>query len=340
MLHQTLRARQPLSTPDAAAGQGLHPVVHRILAARGIDPRDGLDLTLKHLLPPGGFKDMGRAAERVAAAIRRQESIQIVGDYDADGATSTALAILGLRSMGGQHIDYTVPNRFSDGYGLTSKLAGRIAASPPGLVITVDNGISSLQGVELLQARGVDVIVTDHHLAGEKLPPAYAIVNPNQPGCGFADKSIAGVGVMFYLLLAVNQALREQGFYEQRQRQPDLLEFLDLEISLSHLITSLAWWRLILFLLFQRLRPRGKVSLLPRIVDLITGRAEKEPRHVQQFAEWKQNHQHGDQQQVNDQRQINRQLPNAETPEAGEKLLHHDDVGVEHQRHHQTAKAD
>lgn len=230
MLQQVLRARQPLESvsAEACSRTDLHPVIFRILASRGIDPGTGLELTLKNLLPPDRFKDIDRAAARVAAAIRAQESIRIVGDYDADGATATALAVLGLRSMGGENIDYTVPNRFSDGYGLTRKLAMQIAAAPPDLVITVDNGISSVQGVELLQGRGVDVIVTDHHLAGEVLPPAHAIVNPNQPGCGFEDKSIAGVGVMFYLLLVVNQVLREQGYYDQQRPQPDLLAFLDL----------------------------------------------------------------------------------------------------------------
>ncbi len=230
MQSQTIQAREPAYTlpkPDNAQG-ALHPVISRVLANRNIDPHNGLQHGLKFLLAPDGFKDMGVAAARIATAIEQQQSVLIVGDYDADGATSTALAIKGLRAMGLQHVSYTVPNRFSYGYGLSLKLAKDIGASAPDLVITVDNGISSIEGVAFLNEVGVDVIVTDHHLSGEILPAAVAIVNPNQPGCEFPDKSIAGVGVMFYVLLAVNGLLKKSGQYPKAGQTPDLLSLLDL----------------------------------------------------------------------------------------------------------------
>ena len=164
----------------------------------------------------------------MAQAVEQHQRILIVGDYDADGATSTALAINGLQNMGALRVEYKVPNRFTDGYGLSYKLAQEVLEDPPDLLITVDNGISSVDGIELLMQAGVDVIVTDHHLAGNRLPAAYAIVNPNQPECNFQSKALSGVGVMFYLLLASNKQLRETGFYQQQGLQPDILQLLDL----------------------------------------------------------------------------------------------------------------
>ncbi len=230
MLRQTIRARKPEYTPESTddAQDNMHPVIRRVLANRGIDLKSGLDHGLKYLLAPGGLKGVETAASRIERAIEQQQSVLVVGDYDADGATSTTLAIKGLRSMGLEDIAYTVPNRFTYGYGLTLKLAEEICRSAPDLLITVDNGISSIDGVARLNQAGVDVIVTDHHLAGEILPAAYAIVNPNQPGCNFSDKSIAGVGVMFYVLLVVNSNLKESGYYEKHQLSPDILDVLDL----------------------------------------------------------------------------------------------------------------
>ncbi len=230
MRDQTIRERTPAYTrvSDDQRESALHPVIERVLANRDIDPDNGLEHGLKYLLAPDGFRGIKTAAERIIAAIEQQQSVLIVGDYDADGATSTALAIKGLRSMGLKRIRYTVPNRFSYGYGLSLKLAKKIARRAPDLIITVDNGISSIEGIAFLNTAGVDVIVTDHHLAGDSLPEAVAIVNPNQPGCTFADKSVAGVGVMFYVLLAVNARLREAAYYEANGLHPDLLSLLDL----------------------------------------------------------------------------------------------------------------
>jgi single-stranded-DNA-specific exonuclease len=226
---KTVQERTPAYNPGPEAeGDRLHPVVKRVLANRGIDFTSGLDHGLKHLLSLDELKGSTKAARRIVLAIEQQQSILIVGDYDADGATSTALAIKGLRSMGLKQIAYKVPNRFSYGYGLSLKLAQDIIVTPPDIVITVDNGISSIEGIDCLNDVGVDVIVTDHHLSGDKLPAAYAIVNPNQPGCKFADKSIAGVGVMFYVLLCVNRLLRDSGYYEKVSLNPNLLNLLDL----------------------------------------------------------------------------------------------------------------
>lgn len=230
MQSKTIQAREPaytLRTPDDAQ-DALHPVIARVLANRNIDPHSGLQHSLKYLLTPDRFKGIEVAAARIVTAIDQQQSVLIVGDYDADGATSTALAIKGLRAMGLNQVSYTVPNRFSYGYGLSLKLAKDISASAPDLVITVDNGISSIEGIDFLNETGVDVIVTDHHLSGEVLPAAVAIVNPNQPGCEFPDKSIAGVGVMFYVLLAVNKELKKSDHYSRISQAPDLLALLDL----------------------------------------------------------------------------------------------------------------
>lgn len=211
-----------------AAFETLHPIIQRILSNRNIQTQADIDHRLKNLLPPDGLKDIQVAAQRVANAINQQHKILIVGDYDADGATATALAIKGLRSMGAQNVAFKVPNRFNDGYGLSLKLAKEIALTPPELLITVDNGISSIEGIAYLKQVGVDVVVTDHHLAGDDLPEAYAIVNPNQPECRFGSKALAGVGVMFYLILATHKTLRESDYFKHNALQPDVLALLDL----------------------------------------------------------------------------------------------------------------
>ncbi len=229
MLKQTVQPRDAVSANHTDAGfDTLHPVLRRVLSNRDIHTAAEIDHSLKHLLPPAGLKNIAQASARIARAIEKNESILIVGDYDADGATATTLAILGLRSMGAQHVDYTVPNRFSDGYGLSLKLAKKIGRHAPNLVITVDNGISSVDGIAYLKAQSVDVVVTDHHLAGDTLPDACSIVNPNQPGCGFESKMLAGVGVMFYVLLACRQVLQDADYFSEHELNPHLLELLDL----------------------------------------------------------------------------------------------------------------
>jgi single-stranded-DNA-specific exonuclease len=184
-------------------------------------------LELKLLLPPGQLLGIEAAAALLAEAIARQRRIIVAGDYDADGATATAVAVLGLRALGAASVDYVVPNRFTMGYGLSPALVRMALDKGAELLVTVDNGIASIAGVAAANTAGLQVLVTDHHLAGEELPAAAAIVNPNQPGCGFASKHLAGVGVMFYVLLALRARLRAEGRFTGRA-EPNLAELLDL----------------------------------------------------------------------------------------------------------------
>ncbi|MBP7606297.1 MAG: single-stranded-DNA-specific exonuclease RecJ, partial [Giesbergeria sp.] len=179
------------------------------------------------LLPPAGLHGVQQAAVLLADAIARQQRLCIVADYDCDGATACAVAVRGLRLLGAQHVDYLVPDRVTDGYGLTAPIAKRVHARGADLLITVDNGIASVDGVAEARALGLAVLVTDHHLPGPQLPAADAIVNPNQPGCGFESKSLAGVGVMFYVLLALRTELRARGVFD-KATQPRLEPLLPL----------------------------------------------------------------------------------------------------------------
>lgn len=199
----------------------------RVLSARGVVDETTLNLTLRDLLPPSGLLGIAAAAEHVANAIQQCAGIVIAGDYDADGATGVAVAVLGLRRFGATRVDYVVPNRLTMGYGLSVPLVQEAARTGASLLITVDNGIASLAGVEAARALNMQVVVTDHHLPGPELPRADAVVNPNQPGCTFASKHLAGVGVMFYLLLAVRAELRSRGAYANGV-EPNLAELLDL----------------------------------------------------------------------------------------------------------------
>ncbi|MYE81517.1 MAG: single-stranded-DNA-specific exonuclease RecJ [Gammaproteobacteria bacterium] len=199
------------------------------LAARGIDSADALDLSLSGLLSPRSLRGVDVAAERLARAVTGGEPVLVVGDFDADGATGTALAVSVLRAFGAESVDFLVPNRFDFGYGLSPELARVALAREPAVVMTVDNGIASVEGVRVLQAAGVDVVVTDHHLAGAELPPAYAIVNPNAPGCRFPSKALAGVGVVYYVLSQVRAQLEAAGhFNAAAPPRPNLAAWLDL----------------------------------------------------------------------------------------------------------------
>ncbi|MDP2523459.1 single-stranded-DNA-specific exonuclease RecJ [Neptunomonas phycophila] len=201
----------------------------RIYASRGVQSQAELGRNLKELLPDSEMKGMNEAVARLAHAVVSNESMLIVGDFDCDGATSTAVAILGLRMMGATQVDYLVPNRFEYGYGLSPEIVEVAHTQSPSLLITVDNGISSVEGVARARSLGMDVVVTDHHLAGDQLPDAAAIVNPNQPGCGFPAKSTCGVGVIFYVLIALRRALQQQGWFEQQGLDvPNLASLLDL----------------------------------------------------------------------------------------------------------------
>ena len=203
---------------------GLPPLLARLLAARGITSVDDTRLELAGLLPPHALKGLSAAASLLSDIIDRREPILVVGDYDCDGATAIAVAVLGLRAMGAT-VDYLVPNRFENGYGLTPEVSDMAARHPrlgrPALLVTVDNGIASVAGVERAHALGMKVLVTDHHLPGEHLPDAEVIVNPNQAGCPFPSKCIAGVGVMFYLLTALRALRREQGRFGGPGGQPE-----------------------------------------------------------------------------------------------------------------------
>ncbi|MFN3629572.1 MAG: single-stranded-DNA-specific exonuclease RecJ [Casimicrobiaceae bacterium] len=210
----------------ALCAAGVDPLLARLYAARGVRTALEASFRLSQLPPPEAMKGMAAVAERLARAIRRQERLLIVADYDADGATACAVGLRGLRSMGAQ-VGYLVPNRFRHGYGLTPEIVALAAAESPSVIITVDNGIASVEGVAAARALGIDVIITDHHLPGPALPETPYIVNPNQPGCGFPSKAIAGVGVMFYVLIALRARLRAEGAWRATP-EPDLNTLLDL----------------------------------------------------------------------------------------------------------------
>ena len=193
---------------------GVHPLLARLFAARGVSGHDELDDGLARLLPPGSLKGANEAATLLADAIAADRRLCIVADYDCDGATACAVAVRGLRLLGAQHVDYLVPDRVVDGYGLTPPIARRVKERGADVLITVDNGIASVEGVAEARALGLQVLVTDHHLPAAELPAADVIVNPNQPGCAFESKSMAGVGVMFYVLLALRAELRQRGTFD------------------------------------------------------------------------------------------------------------------------------
>lgn len=209
--------------------QHFPPILQRIYASRGVNALVSLDKRLQALLSFDQLMGIDQAAARLSDALHKQERILVVGDFDADGATSSALAVSALRAMGALHVSFLVPNRFEFGYGLTPGIVNMARAWNPDLIVTVDNGISSIEGVSAANAVGIDVLVTDHHLPMEQLPDAAAIVNPNQMGDTFPSKSIAGVGVIFYVMLALRQALRTNGWFQtQGVPEPNMAQYLDL----------------------------------------------------------------------------------------------------------------
>ena len=220
--------KRPVSLPaeDRLTREGIHPVLARIFAARGVSARIDLDDAMAGLLPPDSMLGIGRAAALLADAIAAKKRLLIVADYDCDGATACAVGVRALRAFGAE-CSWLVPNRFRAGYGLSPEVVALAAPHRPDVIITVDNGIASVEGVEAARTLGIEVIITDHHLPGDALPRASAIVDPNQPGCGFASKHLAGVGVMFYLMLALRAELRRRGAYAQC-KEPNLAELLDL----------------------------------------------------------------------------------------------------------------
>lgn len=227
MKKQVIRRSLP---QDYAAGlSAFPPLLQRIYAARHIHSEVDIDRSLKALLPFSGLLGIDKAASRLADAIERQEKLLVIGDFDADGATSTAVAVTALRSFGAKNVDFLVPNRFTFGYGLTPEIVDVAKTKSPDVIVTVDNGIASIDGVERANSYGIDVVVTDHHLQGTHLPDAYAIVNPNQKADSFASKSLAGVGVIFYVMCAVRAQLQSRDYFSQNQiEKPNMAELLDL----------------------------------------------------------------------------------------------------------------
>ncbi len=223
--------RREYSTSEAFAEPALPALprfIQRVLQNRGINCAADLDFSLKNLEQPN-LLEVDRACQLLADAVRKKQRVMIVGDYDADGATSTVLAVSVLRRMGAAHVEYLVPNRFDYGYGLSPEIVEVAARSQPDLIITVDSGISCVAGVAAAKARGIRVLVTDHHLPGNELPSADAIVNPNQRGCGFLSKNTAGVGVIFYVMCALRAHLKRERWFEENQiAEPVMAEWLDL----------------------------------------------------------------------------------------------------------------
>jgi single-stranded-DNA-specific exonuclease len=205
----------------------LPPLLTRLYAARGVSSEAELDKSLARLIPFQQLKGIDAAVDLLVTALEQRQRILIVGDFDADGATASTVGVLGLRLLGAAHVDYLVPSRFKFGYGLTPEIVAVALQREPQLLVTVDNGISSIEGVAAAKAAGLQVLVTDHHLPGAELPAADAIVNPNQPGCEFPSKALAGVGVMFYVLMALRARLRALGWYASTP-QPNIGELLDL----------------------------------------------------------------------------------------------------------------
>jgi single-stranded-DNA-specific exonuclease len=206
--------------------QGMHPLLARLYAARGIKDKTELDYELKSLLPPATLTHATDAAHMLADAIEAEAKMLIIGDYDCDGATATAVGVRALKMLGAD-VDFLLPDRFKLGYGLSPEIVELAAQQSPDLIITVDNGIASIEGVARARDLGIATLITDHHLPGETLPDADCIVNPNQPGCDFPSKCIAGVGVMFYVMLALRAELRERGFFVDHP-EPNFASLLDL----------------------------------------------------------------------------------------------------------------
>ncbi|WP_175626523.1 MULTISPECIES: single-stranded-DNA-specific exonuclease RecJ [Oxalobacteraceae] len=217
----------PFRDAERMAQSGVHPVMARLYAARGLLDLKELNSELTALIPPPGLLQIDVAASYLADAIAAKKKLVIVADYDCDGATACAVALRGLRAMGAI-VDFIVPNRFEYGYGLTPEIVAlAVREKTPDVIVTVDNGIASIDGVAEANRRGIDVVVTDHHLPADTLPAARVIVNPNQPDCGFPSKNLAGVGVMFYVLLALRAEMRKRGIFDA-QTQPKLDSLLDL----------------------------------------------------------------------------------------------------------------
>ena len=219
-----------LCTPDDECRLDVHPLINNVLWNRGIRSLDDIDYRLEKLLPMDDLKQLPEAIELLYQAITQQKKVVVVGDFDSDGMTSTALAVLALQELGLESVDYFIPNRFDHGYGLTAVAVELVLSRfEPDLIITVDNGIVNYEGVQLAKDAGVQVLITDHHLANAELPVADAIVNPNQQDDAFGSKHLTGVGVILYLMLAFRKTLRLRGWFSTSgRREPNLAQYLDL----------------------------------------------------------------------------------------------------------------
>lgn len=221
--------RRHLISGNGNLPEELHPVIRRLYQTRKVASADELNLSLDCLIPPERLKGIDQAVGLLVEALKHHKRILIVADFDADGATSCVLALRALRSFGAKNVRYIVPNRFEFGYGLTPGIVSLAAREEPDVIITVDNGITSVEGVAEARKLGIDVLVTDHHLPGNVLPAAAALVNPNQPGDGFPSKCLAGVGVIFYLMLALRACLRQMSWFVKANiPEPNLAKLLDL----------------------------------------------------------------------------------------------------------------
>jgi len=235
LIKRSISHRRPIN-PDALNDSSIKSELEdypeklqQIFLARGVHSKSDLDYGLSGLIPPNQLLNTDKASEFILRAIKKDQRILIIGDFDADGATSSTLMVKALTSMGAKHVEFLVPDRFKFGYGLSVKLVEEAALQKPDLIVTVDNGIANHQGVAKANELNIPVIITDHHLAAESLPDALVIVNPNQPEDNFASKNLAGVGVAFYLMLSLRSLMRTQGWFEQQGiEEPNLAELLDL----------------------------------------------------------------------------------------------------------------
>lgn len=267
---------------NALKQAGVHDLMARLLASRGVTDATQIDPAWRNMIPPNMLTQAREAAVLLADAIARRDRMLIIADYDCDGATACAVGLRALRSMGAV-VDFLVPNRFETGYGLSPavvELAEQHPSGKPDLLITVDNGIASIDGVEAAHMAGMKVLVTDHHLPGDELPDALAIVNPNQPGCEFPSKNLAGVGVIFYLMLALRAELRQRGVYEANAG-PRLNELADLVAlgTVADVVSLDANNRLIVTQGLERMR-KGQMQTGLRALFQVAGR---DPRQASAF---------------------------------------------------------
>ena len=263
MMEKTIIRRSP---PEYAhLPESLHDVLRRVYALRNVTSADELDYSLGKLLPYEALYGIEQAVLLLAEVLEQGQRILVVADFDADGATSCAVAIRGLRLLGAQDVCYVVPNRFEYGYGLTPEIVAVAAEQKPDLLITVDHGISSVDGVRVAKELGFKVLITDHHLPGSQLPEADVIVNPNQSGDAFPSKHLAGVGVMFYILLALRAHLRQTGWFDTRNGpEPNFAQLLDLVAlgTVADVVPLDHNNRILVFQGLERIR-RGKLASSP-----------------------------------------------------------------------------